>query len=68
MRLWATAQETKRPIPTLSDDEVVDWLIGEAISVKVGETRKEKQEEDKRTQWRKSHRELAQSVSAGQVF
>lgn len=52
-RLWAAAKETGRPIPRLSDDPVLDFMVMEAISVKMGRLREEENAKAERKRRRK---------------
>jgi hypothetical protein len=57
-RLWAASKESGRPVPRFSDDDVVDFMVVEAMSVKISAARKKEQEETARKQRLQSHRQL----------
>lgn len=52
-RLWLTNREAGRPFPQVSDDDVLDYLVMEAIRVKIGEEAKEAQKDQERDSWRR---------------
>lgn len=58
MRLWVVSNETGRPFPQLTEDDVLQFMVMEAVTVKVNEMRKEEQEQQKSKERRSSHREL----------
>lgn len=58
MRLWQTYREAGRPIPTFSDDDVLDYMVVEALMVKMADEKRKEQDKQKRDQWRKGHREF----------
>jgi hypothetical protein len=43
-RLWRTCKAANRPFPTLSQDDVTDYLITEAVALKVARLDREAQE------------------------
>lgn len=45
MRLWLTCREAGKPLPRFSDDDVLDYLVTEAIRIKAGEETKRAQQE-----------------------
>jgi hypothetical protein len=58
-RYYRTLKEAGRPIPQLHDDDVIDYCILEAISVKV---RKEDEEAEKtvaKSQWKRDQEAIA---------
>jgi hypothetical protein len=59
-RLWLTSREAGHPIPRFSDDDVLNFLVTEAIRVKVGEEmkrqRKQLENQQERESFRKSHK------------
>jgi hypothetical protein len=61
-RLWLTCREAGHPIPSFSDDDVVDFLVTEAIRVKVGEEMRKQREDlankEEHKNFRKSHKGL----------
>lgn len=61
-RMFWVAQETNSPMPKFSDDEVVDYMVREAIVTRVGHERQEKEKENKRLDWRKDHKTWAKEM------
>lgn len=61
-RLWLTCREAGHPIPEFTDDDVLNFLVTEAIRVKVGEEMRQQREKlqdaEERKQFRKSHKGL----------
>lgn len=45
-------------MPTFSDDDVVDYVVREAIVAKVAEHRKKQAKEEERKEFRQSHRDM----------
>lgn len=61
-RLWLTRREAGQPIPDFCDDDVLNFLVTEAIRVKVGEEmrqqREKMQDHEERKNFRSSHKGL----------
>lgn len=57
-RLWAACTEAGRPVPQLSHDDVVDFMVVEAMTAKIREAKVENQERAERKQRLKSHRQM----------
>jgi hypothetical protein len=55
-------KEANRSLPEFTDDDVLDYMITEAIIMKANEDRKEAQAEAEREQWRKAHKKNAPKV------
>lgn len=57
-------KEAGRPLPEFSEDDVVDYLVCEAVTLKAQQEleaqRKEAEKEREREQFRGSHKRLAQ--------
>lgn len=55
-RIWRVAKAAGREFPTLVEDDVLDYLITEAVYLKVAhqdeEFRKQAEDESKRKQWK----------------
>ena len=62
-RLWAATKETGRPWPILSDDAVIDFLVIEAVRVKVGEMRADAEKQAKAQQHRGSHKDFRKEAA-----
>lgn len=56
-RLVRTYKEARKPLPTFSDDEYVNFCVTEAIIAKVkiedAETLKKAQDEERRREWKR---------------
>lgn len=50
-------RESNRPFPVISDDEVVDYLILEAVSAKVAKEEKAARDEIEKKEWAKRNQE-----------
>lgn len=53
-RLWAASEEAKRPVPRLSDDDVLDFMVVEAMTVKIRRVRKEERDKAEAADKRKA--------------
>lgn len=51
-------------MPKFSDDDVIDYVVREAIVFKVAEYRKKQAKEDERKEFRQSHKDLRGSGTA----
>lgn len=51
-------KESGRPFPEFSPDEVVDYMVAEAVVLKAQEARKEEEKKREREEFRKSHRNM----------
>lgn len=52
-RLWRTCKEAGRPFPKISDDDVIDFMVMEAVTIKVRKEDEEAQKEQERKKWKK---------------
>lgn len=57
-RLWQTFREAGRPLPAFSDDDVVDYMVMEAVMVGVAQDEADREDAKKRENFRKSHRDF----------
>lgn len=68
-RLSWVASESGRPLPDFCEDDVVNFLVTEAVVEKAAIERAEAQEDArqkaKRSAWRKGHKELATPLGVG---
>lgn len=62
MRLWRVCKQAGRPWPTLDDDDVIDYLVMEAVAVKASEIEREAEKEQEVDKWRQ------ESVSKLEAF
>ena len=71
MRLMRVAKEAGRNPPAFSDDEVVDYLVTEAVMIAArtdeNTIREEAEKKAKREKWKKGHKTLAADVEAGTI-
>lgn len=61
-----TLRDAGRPFPSFSDDEVLDFLITEAIRDNVRKEADKQQEKQKRADWRGDHRSM-RAGGAGRI-
>jgi len=54
--MWRVASAAGRPFPVLDDDPVIDYMIIEAVSLKVAKEDEEAQKAHERREWRKEKR------------
>lgn len=52
MRIFRVYKESGRPFPQVSDDEVVDFMVMEALTYKAVEEDAEAQKKAERDQWK----------------
>lgn len=68
-RLSWVASEAGRPLPDFCEDDVMNFLVTEAVVEKAAIERAEAQDQArkqaKRNTWRKQHRELATPLGVG---
>lgn len=57
-RLWSVFRDAGRPFPRLTDDDVLDFVIVEAIRAKVGEEMRKADNEKQGEDFRGSHKGL----------
>jgi hypothetical protein len=53
MRMWRALHAAGRPWPKLDEDEVVDYMILEAVALKVGRADEEARKQAEIEQWQK---------------
>lgn len=63
-RLWRTCKAANRPFPTLSQDDVTDYLITEAVALKVARLDREAQEQAQKDAEMKQRKKDAQKELA----
>lgn len=59
MRHWRATREAGRPIPTYSDDDVLDFMVVEAVMLSVNEAQKRVQEDHQSAEWRGGHKGMS---------
>lgn len=58
VRLWTTCKEAGRPWPTLDDDPVIDFMVMEAVGIKVAHEAEKRRKEAEVKEWRSDTSEL----------
>ncbi len=61
-RLWRVFKEAGRPFPKLSEDDVVDYCIMEAVAMKIAEEDKDQEDEQERKNWKKDPEALKKKL------
>jgi hypothetical protein len=56
-RLWRTCKEAGRPFPKVSEDDVIDFMVMEAVAVKVNKEDQEAQKKREKEEWKKRAKE-----------
>jgi hypothetical protein len=51
--MWRTLSEANRPWPVLCDDDVIDYMVMEAVAMKVADENKNQAKESEKSAWRK---------------
>lgn len=52
-RLWRVSKESGRPFPRLSEDDVIDFMITEAVALRVDREDQKAIKKQERDQWKK---------------
>jgi hypothetical protein len=58
--MWRTLRDAGRPWPVLSEDDVLDYMVMEAVAVKVRHEEAEAQKKAEREAWKKDKSGLEQ--------
>jgi hypothetical protein len=56
--MWRVHREAGRPWPTLSEDSVIDYMVMEAVAIKVRKEDDEAEKKRKRDEWKKDIKHL----------
>jgi hypothetical protein len=64
MRTWRVHKEAGRPYPKVSDDDVIDYLVVEALALKAGKERQEAEEAAKKQDWKNQTEDLRKRAGA----
>lgn len=56
--MWRVHKEAGRPWPQLSDDLVVDYMVMEAVALRVRQEDEEAEKKRKRDEWKKDTKHL----------
>lgn len=61
--MWRVYKEAGRPWPTVSEDDVIDYMVMEAVALKVRKEDEAARKEAERQEWKKQQKEkLKQTV------
>lgn len=52
-RLWHVCKEAGRPWPQLDDDDVIDFMVMEAVAITAAKEAKKQEENQERQSWKK---------------
>jgi hypothetical protein len=55
-RLWRTSKESGRSFPRLTDDDVVDFIVTEAVGLKVAKEDAEFRKKQEKKDWQERER------------
>ena len=58
MRLWMTSRDSNKPMPRFSDDDVIDFLVTEAITRRAAAAAEKDRAKQERDQWKKGAADL----------
>lgn len=61
--MWRILEKAKRPWPVLDDDDVIDYMILEAITYKVAKEEEKEAEDRKKKEWKSDFSELRKVVN-----
>lgn len=61
-RMWRVHKQAGRSFPAVSDDEVVDYLVMEAVGMKIAGEDNKAREDAQRAEWKKRTNDLRQRV------
>lgn len=59
--MWRTCRDANRPFPRISDDDVIDYMVMEAIALKVRKEERDAAEKAKREEWKQDRDKLKQT-------
>jgi hypothetical protein len=51
--MWRVCRAAGRPWPRLSDDDVIDYMVMEAVALKAKQQEEDAQKTDQRAQWKR---------------
>jgi hypothetical protein len=57
-RMWRVYKESGRPWPTLCEDDVIDYMVMEAVAVKAAKEAEEQAKTAEREKWKKDREHL----------
>lgn len=56
VRIWQVSKAAGRPWPQICDDDVIDYMIMEAVSVRVTREEQKAEKEREKQEWKKKGR------------
>ena len=62
-RLFRTLKEAGRTLPEFSDDDVLDYMVVEAVVMKAREEEAEEKKKAERRAWRQQHKQMGRKGS-----
>ncbi len=65
--MWRVSKEAGRPFPRVSDDDVIDFMVTEAVAVKIATLAEVEQDNKKRKDWRSDRQTLKEAARAAEV-
>lgn len=57
-RLYRVTKAAGRPLPSFSDDDVLDYMVTEAIVLRGVQEDKEAQKQEERRRWKAEHKKM----------
>lgn len=63
MRLWRATKEAGRPFPRLDSDDVIDYLIVEALAAKAAKEEEKMRQDAKIAEWKKDKSKLYEAAT-----
>lgn len=61
-RMMRVCKESKRPFPQMSDDDVIDYLVTEAVTFKMLKEQKEAEKEAEVEEWKRDVSSLKERI------
>ena len=66
-RIWRVCKEAGRPVPQFSDDDVIDYLVLEAVALKVWKQEEEASKKKEKSDWKNDKEALKEKVKGGKA-
>ena len=61
-RIWQVCKEAGRPVPRFSEDDVIDYMVLEAVALKVMKQREEAEKKREKSDWKNDKEALKKKV------
>ena len=58
LRFYRVYKESGRPLPKFSDDDVIDYMVLEALTIKAWQAEEEARKKQKNKEWRRDKEKL----------